>query len=179
MLLRSLLVCVFVATAYACVKDTDFDQTSDIQATPEIELDLVYFTLTPPQFTIDGDPSRPITVTDTTDIRFLDDSFVQDALVRAEYFFRFSNSIPSQFNANVQFLSTANELRYQFDIPIAQGAVDVPVITEHIEILANPEQIALITQSSKVVVSVTIPEAPQTVEGFLNLQSKGTYFLDY
>ncbi|MEP2936737.1 MAG: hypothetical protein ABJM06_03370 [Gilvibacter sp.] len=179
MLLRSLLVCVIVATAYACVKDTDFDQASDIEATPEIELDLVYFTLTPPQFTLDTDSGRPISVRDTTDIRFLDDSFVQDALKRVEYYFRFSNSIPSEFNANVRFLNGDNDVRYQFDIDVAQGALDTPVITEHIEILATRAQIRRITESSKVVVRVTIPEAPQTVEGFLNLQSKGTYFLEY
>jgi hypothetical protein len=168
-----------VASAYACVKDTDFDQASDIQATPEIELDLVYFTLTAPQFTLDPDTDRILTVSDTTDFRVLDDSFIRESLKRAEFYFKFENSISNAFSAQIQFLNTNNIVRYEFGIDVASGTILTPAITEHIEVLESPEQIGQVTRASKVVVNVTISEIPQTVEGSLNLQSKGTYFLEY
>ena len=179
MLLRNLLVCAIVVTAYACVKDTDFDQASDIQATPEIELDLVYFTLTPPQFMTEPSSDRVLTVTDTTDFRVLDDSFIRESLKRAEFYFKFDNSISSDFSAQIQFLNTNNRVRYEFDVAVSPGTIDAPVLTEHIEVLETPEQIRQVTRASKVVVNVTISEVPQTVEGSLNLQSKGTYFIEY
>ncbi len=179
MLLRTLLVCAIFFTAYSCVKDTDFNQASDIQGTPELEIDLVFFTVTPPQFIPEGSSDRPITVTDTTDFRILDDSFIQESLLQVDYYFRFANSIPSEFEANIRFLNEVNRLRYELTIAVAAGTVQLPVISEHIEVLDSPEQISLVTKASKIVVNITIPEAPQTVEGSLNLQSKGTYFLEY
>ena len=88
-----LIVCL---TMVGCVKDTDFSQADDIALTPVIELDLIHFNLTAGDFydTITATPR--LQVIDTTEIRFLDDSEIQDVLKRAEFLFNFTNILASR-----------------------------------------------------------------------------------
>ncbi len=162
----------------ACIKDTDFDQAEDIALTPVIELDLIYFNLVANRF-FDTINSTPIlTVRDTTEIRFLDDSTLQESLKRAEFYFKFTNSIPRSFQVDFQFLSELNDTTYVAGTPVAEGTLATPVITEFTENVEG-EAVLRLTQAHKVVVSVTIPSSNENLEGTLNLKSKTTYFLEY
>ncbi|MBT0606610.1 hypothetical protein [Aequorivita echinoideorum] len=169
------LCCLFFS---ACVKDTDFDQADDIVLSPVVELDLIYFNLRASDFvdTVTGNPR--LTVTDTTEIEFLDGSFLQENLARAEFYFKFTNSIPRSFEVDFQFLSEANDTTYTTQTVVNEGSVSSPVITEFIENVEG-EQILQLTSADKVVVSVTVPSSTVNVSGELNLKSKTTYFLEY
>jgi len=162
----------------ACIKDTDFDQAEDIALTPVIELDLIFFNLQANRFFDTINSTQILTVRDTTEIRFLDDSTLQESLKRAEFYFKFTNSIPRDFQVDFQFLSELNDTTYVTATQVAQGTFAVPVITEFTENVEG-EAILLLTQASKVVVSVTIPSSNENLEGTLNLKSKTTYFLEY
>jgi hypothetical protein len=167
--------CLFFS---ACIKDTDFDQAEDIALTPVVELDLIYFNLNANQF-YDSIYSNPIlTVTDTTEIKFLDDSTLQESLKRAEFYFKFTNSIPRSFQVDFQFLSEANDTTYVAGTSVSEGMPTAPVITEYIENVEGDDILSL-TQAHKVVVTVTIPSSNENLEGTLNLKSKTTYFLEY
>ncbi|MDP2685816.1 MAG: hypothetical protein Q8O62_01260 [Aequorivita sp.] len=162
----------------SCIKDTDFDQTEDIALTPIVELDLIYFNLRADRF-FDSINSNPIlTVRDTTEIKFLDDTGLQESLKRAEFYFKFTNSIPRSFQVDFQFLSETNDTTYVSGTSVAEGAPATPVITEFIENVEG-DDILEITKANKVVVSVTIPSSDENLEGTLNLKSKTTYFLEY
>ncbi|CAM3288901.1 hypothetical protein [Aequorivita lipolytica] len=168
-------VCLFFT---ACIKDTDFDQTEDIALTPVVELDLIYFNLRASDF-FDSINSTPIlTVSDTTEIRFLDDSTLQESLKRAEFYFKFTNSIPRNFQVDFQFLSETNDTTYVAGTFVSEGLPAAPVITEYIQNVEGDDILSL-TQANKVVVSVTIPSSNENLEGTLNLKSKTTYFLEY
>ncbi len=161
----------------ACVKDTDFGQAEDIAIAPVVELDLIYFTLDARQF-YDSVNSNPIlSITDTTEIRFLDDSDLQENLKRADFYFKFTNSIPRNFQVDFQFLSEANDTAYVAGTPVYEGALSSPVITEFTEIVEG-EDILRLTQADKVVVRVTIDSSNVNLEGSLNLKSKTTYYLE-
>jgi hypothetical protein len=168
-------VCLFFT---ACIKDTDFDQAEDIALTPVVELDLIYFNLRASDFfdTITATPR--LTLRDTTKIKFLDDSTLQESLKRAEFYFKFTNSIPRTFQVNFQFLSELNDTTYTAQTPVAQGSISSPEITEFTQNVEN-DDILRLTQADKVVVSVTIPSSDENLEGTLNLKSKTTYFLEY
>lgn len=170
---------VFVCLLFtACIKDTDFDQAEEIALTPVVELDLIYFNLRAGDF-FDTINSNPIlTVSDTTEIKFLDDSTLQESLKRAEFYFRFTNSIPRNFQVDFQFLGEANDTTYVAGTSVARGTVAVPVITEFIENVEG-DAVLRLTQANKVVVLVTIPSSDENLEGMLNLKSKTTYFLEY
>ena len=167
-----------IAFFSACVKDTDFDQANDIVLSPIVELDLIYFDLPAITF-FDTITSSPIlTVSDTTDLPFLNDEEIRLNLRRAEFYFKVTNSIQREFQVVFQFLTEQNEIAYTTQIPIAQGTVASPVITEYIE---NVEGVALeeLTMAEKVAVSVTIPSSNGNLEGTINLQSKTTYYLEF
>ena len=166
-----------IGTLLSCVKDTDFDQADDIALTPVVELDLIFFTLTAPDFFDTITQTPRLTVVDTTEIRFLDDSGIQENLKRAEFLFSFTNSIPRSFEVDFQFLSEQNDTTYTTQTTVNQGTVASPEITLFTENVEG-EEILQLTQANKVVVSVTIPSADQNLEGALNLQSKTTYFLE-
>jgi hypothetical protein len=173
---------IFVACAClfftACIKDTDFDQAENIALTPVIELDLIYFNLQANRFFDTITSTQILTVRDTTEIRFLDDSTLQESLKRAEFYFKFTNSIPRSFQVDFQFLSELNDTTYVAGTPVAEGTLTTPVITEFTENVEG-EAVLLLTQAHKVVVSVTIPSSNENLEGTLNLKSKTTYFLEY
>jgi len=170
-------VCVCLLFS-ACIQDTDFDQAEDIALTPVVELDLIYFNLRANDF-FDTINSNPIlTVRDTTEIRFLDDSSLQESLKRAEFYFKFTNSIPRSFQVDFQFLSETNDTTYVAGTSVTEGAPTTPVVTEFIENVEG-EAILQLTQANRVVVSVTIPSSDENLEGTLNLKSKTTYFLEY
>lgn len=165
------------ATFFSCVKDTDFDQSEAIALTPVVELDLIYFTLTAPDF-FDSISNTPrLMVVDTTEIRFLDDSGIQENLKRAEFLFNFKNSISRSFQVNFQFLSEQNDTTYTVQTTVHEGTVAAPETTRFTETVEG-EEIVQLTQANKVVVTVTIPSADENLEGTLNLQSKITYFLE-
>lgn len=166
-------VCLFFT---ACIKNTDFDQAENIVLTPIIELDLIYFNLRTNDF-YDSITSTPIlTVRDTTLIKFLDDSTLHEKLRRVEFYFKFTNSIPRNFQVDFQFLSEMNDTSYVAETSVDQGTLSAPVITEFIENVEG-DAILQLTKANKVVVSVTIPASSENIEGELNLKSKATYYL--
>ena len=161
----------------ACVKDTDFDQANDIILSPVVELDLIHFDLSAGDFYDTTTSTSILTLRDTTELRFLNDEEIRTNLRRAEFYFKFTNSISRNFLVDFQFLSLQNDTTYIAQTQVTQGTVANPIVTEFTE---NVEGAAIddLTLASKVVVSVTIPSSNANLEGDLNLQSKATYYLE-
>jgi len=162
----------------SCVKDTDFNQANDIVLTPVVELDLIHFDLLAGIFFDTNTSNSILTVRDTTELRFLDDGEIQQSLRRAEFYFKFTNSIQRDFDIVFQFLSTQNDTTYTAQTLVVQGSVASPIVTEFVENIEGAS-IAELTMASKVVVSVTIPSSNANLDGALNLKSKTTYYLEY
>ena len=168
------LLCLWMAS---CVKDTDFDQAENITLTPVVELDLIYFDLDAADFYNDETNPPRLTVSDTTEIRFLDDTEIQESLKKAEFLFVFTNTIPRSFQADFQFLDVANETTYATSTTVAEGSPENAVVSEFTETVEGNDILAL-TQADKVVVSLTLPSSDVNLEGSLNLKSKTTYYLE-
>lgn len=174
LLLWSVLILVSFTS---CVKDTDFDQADDIVLTPVVELDFIYFTLDSSDYYNPITGEHRLTASDTTNLNFLDETFVREDLKRAEFLFRFENSAPMNYVTEFQFLTENNVLKYELAIPIPAGSLNAPHLLEHIENIEG-EGLNDLTHASKVVVNVTAPTSMENVEGALNLQSKTTYYLE-
>jgi len=161
----------------ACVRDTDFDEADNIALTPVVELDLIYFTLTANDF-FDSSTSNPrLTVSDTTDLPFLNEGFAQENLRKADFFFKFTNSIPRSFDINFQFLNPENTETYSTQTNVSQGTPQNPQPTDFTETVEG-EELTELLKASKVVVTVTIESSNEELEGELNLKSKTTYYLE-
>ena len=170
------LSCCLIFTS--CVKDTDFDQSEEIILSPIVEFDAVYFNLPANRF-IDSITFNPIlTVIDTTQIKFLDGELLQENLKRLEFYFKFTNSIPRNFQVDFQFLNQANDTTYVISASVPPGRLNAPVISDFFENIEGPD-LERLTQANKLVVLVTIDSTDRSLEGALNLQSKGTYFLEH
>ncbi len=176
--LTYILLLAFLSFFASCINDTDFKQAEEIALTPAVELDLIYFTVDANRFYDFTTQNEMLMISDTTDIRFLDGTEVQKSLKRADFYFKFTNSIPRQFLAEFNFLSEENILMYHAQTSVQQGTVETPVITEFTEVVEG-ENIQQLTQANKVVVKVTIPSSDASLEGTLNLQSKATYYIEY
>jgi electron transfer flavoprotein alpha subunit len=162
---------------FSCVKDTDFNQAENITLTPVVELDLIYFNVEAGAFFDSVTNTSILTISDTTEIRFLDDSGVQESLVKAEFLFNFTNSIPRTFEVVFQFLSEENEETYLAQTTVEQGTELAPVVSQFLETIEG-EDITRLTMADKVVVSVTIPSSNANLSGTLDLKSKTTYYLE-
>lgn len=170
------LSCCLIFTS--CVKDTDFDQSEEIILSPIVEFDAIFFNLPANRF-IDSITFNPIlTVSDTTKIKFLDGELLRENLKRVEFYFKFTNTIPRNFQVDFQFLNSANDTTFVISNPVALGRANAPVVTELFENIEGPD-LDRFTQANKLVVLVTIESANRSLEGNLNLQSKGTYFLEH
>ena len=162
---------------FSCIKDTDFDQAENITLTPVVELDLIYFNAEASDFFDIAADTSILTIRDTTEIRFLDDTGIQESLIRAEFLFNFTNSIPRTFEVEFQFLNEMNEETYLTATTVDAGTELTPVLTEFIDNVEG-EEITQLTMADRVVISITIPSSNATLEGVLNLQSKTTYYLE-
>jgi len=172
------LLAVFIALlGVSCVKDTDFSQTDEITLTPVVELNLIHFDLDAGEFFDETTSTPRLTIVDTTEIRFLDDEGFQESLIRAEFLFRFTNSIPRSFEVDYEFVSEDNEITYMTSTAVNEGSIAAPVVTEDEKVLEG-QDILNVTSANRVVVRVTIPSANAALEGNLNLKSKTTYFLE-
>lgn len=167
----------FSLLLFSCVRDTDFNQAEEVALTPIVELDLIHFDLDAGAFFDSTNGIPRLTVTDTTEIRFLDDAEIQESLLKAEFLFVFTNSIPRTFQSDFTFISEAGDVTYSASTLVSEGSLNDPVVTEFIEVVEGP-QILELTQANRVVVTVTIPSSDLNLQGNLNLKSKTTYYLE-
>lgn len=166
-----------VLLLFSCIKDTNFDEAQNIALTPVVELDLIYFNVDAGEFYDSITNTSILILRDTTEIRFLDDTDFRESLIRAEFQFNFTNSIPREFMVDFQFLSEEDEETFVTGTIVNQGTEQAPVFTQFIENVEGEELLQL-TQANKVVVTITIPSSDASLQGVLNLQSKTTYYLE-
>lgn len=162
----------------ACIRDTDFDQVEDFVWQPVSEVNFIYTTLHFGQLdTLTGNANQ-LAAIDTTEIRFLDENFMQESLRRVDFYFKTTNGFTLPLEAHFQFLSEENEPFYEISFDIPLGNFENPVVSEHTQTILG-EDITLFTQNDKVVLSFTTPAPQDSIPGTLNLQSKATFYIEY
>ncbi len=182
-----LLLCsmVLIMLSISCVKDVDFDQTEDVVLTPVFELDFIYSEFDTSQFIDpDTDPTiviPEVVINDTLNYDLLGTDFVVDNLERVELTFEFINTIQRDFTFSFGFLNDAGQRigpSYTIIANAGMGAGTEPVITNEIIVLDNAT-INVLGAATKLVSSIRVQNVNSTLEGMLELKSKGTYFINY
>jgi hypothetical protein len=176
--MRKLFCFILIALTFSCIKDVDLNQADDIQLAPVVETNLVFFTLDGSDFFDSETQSERLVVTDTTEIRFLDDTFMQEGLERAEMLFQFTNTISRNFIADFSFYSTEGELHYSIVFPVNAGFELNPQVTYHEEIIEGTA-IEALTQTSILVVTMSIESSEENLPGELKLQSTATFYITF
>jgi len=160
----------------ACIKDTDFDQTDEIEVTPALELDFVFFTLDANRFFDIDTGEYNLVVSDTTDFTFLNDDFTSENLLRAEFLFNTTNTFPVNFISKIEFLNASNQVFYEIQFPVNSGTINNPTVTEFIQIIEGSE-IEDFTQANKVIVSINAASSVENLDGTFKFKSKTAYYL--
>lgn len=160
----------------SCVRDVDFDQYEEIVLTPEAAIDLVFFTISADDFS-GGASGEEVMARDETRLDFLDDDYIQNDLVRADFNFRFTNSFQSPLTATIRFLSPSNSVQHIIVIPVPGGNLNSPATADYTESIFQ-DQIVRIKRSIKVSIEITANE-PLDTEGSLQLESKGFYYFQF
>lgn len=182
-----LLLCsiLLILSSISCVKDVDFDQVEDVVLTPIFEADFIYSRIeTNELIDQDIDPSiviPNITERDTLDYDLLGSDFIVDNLEQVELTFEFSNTIPRDFMFNFGFLNAAGQRigpSYNLIANAGFGPGTEPEVTEEIIILDNAT-INVLAAATKLVTSISVQNVNSSLEGTLEVKSKGTYFINY
>lgn len=172
-------LCVFPVfiLVTSCVKDIDIDQAQEIVIPPSVALDLVYFTLDPSDF-VQSSASGPFVARDEVRLEFLDDEYIRDGLVRADYNFVFINSFPQTFRATFTFLSENNSVRYRVSFDVPAGSASTPATIDYTEII-DIDEIDAIRRSIKMRMQIEGMPNEEAFEGQLQLKSKAFYNFEF
>lgn len=162
--------------ASSCVKDVDLDQYNEIVIPPTAAIDLIYFNLDPLDFTDSSGNLRE--AEDFLRLEFLDDDYIQDGLVRADFNFVFTNTFRQGFVATFNFLSESNSLQRAVKINIPPGSESDPAVVDYTEIVPQAE-IGAIKRSIKLLVKIEMQSNAAPIEGKLELESKGYYKFEF
>ena len=161
---------------FSCVKDVDLDQIDEVVIPPTAAIDLVYFDLTAAD--LRDTPGGTKTASDDLRLEFLDDDYIQDGLMRADFIFKFVNSFPQPATATIKFLSASNALMHQVIIDIPGGSSAAPAVVNVTEIIQR-DQISRIRNSIRMSVDIELFPNSEPIEGALKMESKGYYFFEF
>ncbi|HET7361691.1 MAG TPA: hypothetical protein VFI78_07150 [Salinimicrobium sp.] len=163
---------------HSCVKDVDLHQIDEVVIPPKAALNLVYFTLSSDDFIRNQDQNSRGTVSDLVRLEFLDDDYIRDGLVQAEFQFKYTNGFSFPLVSTVTFLSENNVVQYQFSFPIAAGSPGNPKITNHFETI-DRKNIEVIKKSIKMRIELESQSRANPFSGELQLKSKAFYNFEF
>lgn len=160
----------------SCSSDLDFDQANDLKLEPVVVANLATFDVQANQFVIGG-----VEQTVSGDLMNFDvfgNTYFNDKLVRADFFFEIDNTINRAFRINLSLLDANNTPLYSipFDIPAYAGVQNV--VTKN-EIFENAK-LDLLKRTSKIVFVITMLPGSTLSEsspGSLKLRSSATVYL--
>lgn len=176
---KILVLAGLVVSATSCVKDQDFDQADAITVTPELEADLVYLKLTQDNFLNSNGEVEVSFVSQTTDLKFLRDGFVQNDLTRIDFTFNTENSFRQSFNTVITFLNENGDPTYEFTFFVPSADADgVPVNATHVEVIQG-EDLELFKDALRLQVGSSIILSESPIKGELNFESKARLYFEF
>lgn len=177
--LKILILGFFVGLLFSsCFKDVDFGQAENITLEPDLEVDLLYYTLNETDFLDSETGNFTPVIRDTVRLEFLDDDYIQDNLMYAALRFRHENDFPYDINSNIRFLGEngRNQFNVAYTIP---SAVDGnSSIVDTVRVLEGNEIVRL-RRSIQMVLQLEIIGADKDLQGELDFLSKGLFRFEF
>lgn len=169
---------VFSLMLTSCFKDVDFEQSQDIQLTPDLKTDLLYYTIDQTDFLDSETNAYTPVIRDTVRLEFLDDSYIQDGLMRAEFTFKHENRFPYLIKSRIQFLTENDRLQFAVNYDIPAGSLQAPSVVDTLHIIPENE-IQKVRRSIKMLVELEMIGGGKELEGELDFQSKGLFEFEF
>ncbi|WP_046756880.1 hypothetical protein [Kordia jejudonensis] len=165
----------------SCVEDVDFEQAEDLSISPVLEASLIFFDFSASQF---QEPTGTAFVVeqDELELDFFNEEFIQDNLVKAEFFFEVRNTIDRVFRADVIMYDVNGNVTHMFDILVTAGATS-EVTETHTEVfedalldqLKNTTRMELILTMFPSISGIPLDD---TSIGTIKMRSKATLFFE-
>ncbi|WP_281228280.1 hypothetical protein [Flavobacterium aquiphilum] len=174
---RIILLTLLVLSSFSCSSDLDYNQVNDFNIQPVFTTNLAYLEAKAPDF-VENNVEQPI-FGYLTNTEFLNNTFVDQDLVKAEMYFRIKNTINRAYRFNVTFLNAAGT-------PIYTIAMNVPAysgtetLTEKTETFAAAN-IAILKNTTKLAFTIVMLPGPPLTEsspGRIELSSSVTAYFD-
>lgn len=161
-----------------CVKDQDFDQVDEVVIAPRIETDLVFLKLTQENFLNSNGEAEVSFVSQSTDLSFLQDSFIQNDLTQIDFDFATSNSFRQSFNTIVTFLDEVGNTVYEFSFFVPGSGNGTAVDFSYKEVIVG-EDLLNFKNAVSMQVSSSIILSGDPIFGELDFQSKARLYFEF
>ncbi|MCG9970128.1 hypothetical protein [Christiangramia crocea] len=162
----------------SCFKDVDFEQAQDIKLAPDLQVDLLFYELTENDFLDSETNTYSPVIRDTVRLEFLDDEYIQDGLMYAEFRFRHENSFPNKIKSKIRFLDNNGREQFNVNYDIPGGSVASPSIVDTVHTMAGSE-IVRVRRSIQMVVELEMLGGGKDIEGGLDFSSKGLFKFEF
>jgi hypothetical protein len=160
----------------SCSSDLDFDQVNDLKLEPVVVANLATFDVPANEFVISGVEQN--VAGDVLNFDVFKNSFLTDALTRADFFFEIDNTINRAYRVNLYLLDANNTPLYTipFDVPAYTGVQNLVTKTE----IFQNAKLDLLKKTTKIGFVITMYPGPALSEsslGSLKLRSSATVYL--
>jgi hypothetical protein len=173
---KFLILLVLTTPLSSCVRDTDFDQFDQTLLTPVLDLNLIFWEVEATRFNSVASNLPLGQVSDTTEIRILDDAGTRRSVVRADFLFEFENTTDSDYELVIDFLSLSGQVTYTLQTTIEAGTLNLPWQQTIPKEIMAPE-VYDITRAGLIAIRATtqgtLPE-----QGSLKMKSKARFYLE-
>jgi hypothetical protein len=168
---------IFILSIFflSCSSDLDFDQVNDLMLEPVVVANLATFDVPANEFVIGGIEQN--VAGDVMNFDIFRDTYFNDSLRRADFFFEINNTINRAYRINLYLLDANNSPLYTipFDVPAYTGVQNLVTKTEIFE----NAKLDLLKKSVKIAFVITMLPGPALSEsslGSLKLRSSATVY---
>lgn len=173
-----ILVAGFSLLLVSCFKDVDFEQAQDIQLAPDIDVDLLFYQLNENDFIDSQDNIYTPVIRDTVRLEFLDDDYIQDGLVFAEFHFRHENSLPNDIQSKIRFLNSNGREEFSVNYLIPAGSADSLAVIDTVHVMEG-NNIVRVRRSIQMLVELEMIDGGKDMKGRLDFSSKGLFKFEF
>lgn len=156
----------------------DLEQAQDIQLAPDLEVDLLYYTLDETDFEDSETGAFTPIIRDTVRLEFLDDDYIQDGLMYAAFRFKHENRFPYLIKSSIRFLSENDRNQFSVNYDIPAGSADSLVIVDTLHVVPSAE-IGKVRNSLKMLVELEMIGGGKDIDGELKFSSKGLFKFEF
>lgn len=162
----------------SCFKDVDLEQAQDIKLTPDLETEIIFYQLNENDFQDSETNAFSPVIRDTVRLEFLDDDYIQDGLMFAEFRFRHENRFPNIIKSKIRFLDNSGREQFNVNYDIPAGSADSTAIVDTLHTMAGSD-IIKVRRSIQMVVELEMLGGGKDIKGELDFSSKGLFKFEF
>lgn len=169
-------IVILTLLTFSCSSDLDFNQVNDLKLEPIIVGNLSYFNIPAKDF-VDNGMERTVSF-DAENFDVFRDSFLQNNLKRADFFFEVTNTINRAYFFDLILLDQNDQVLYTIRIDVPASA-DVPIIIKKTEVFENAK-LDLLKATKRMEFLLVMNPGPALTEnslGSIKLRSSATAYL--